>query len=708
MGKTVYVAEKPSLGRDIAKALGGGQSRDGYIEGTDWIVTWVFGHVMSLVKSEYYDPKYKIWHINNLPILPEKMVLEQNKDAKKQIATIKKLISNASSVVHCGDAGREGQLLIDEVLEEVGNNKPTKRLWINKMTDSGFKEAIRNAKPAKIYKNLSDASVCRRDFDWIVGFNFSPLFTLVGKATKKSNTVQNIGRVMTPTLRMVVDRDNAIKDFVPKDFYEVLSSFSQGVTGKWKPSEELLDQDGYLTDKQIAEEAARKTDEFGQGEVSYVEYKTQKSNAPMPFTLGELQKECNRKMGWSLQKTLGIAQSLYEVHKMTTYPRTESPYLAEEQKGQAEGLIKSALSMLKQESLLDQADFSQHHPVFNDKKLGEHHAIIPTGESAKGINSLSDEERIVFEMVTKRYLAVFYPPKITKKLSATISVSDLTYAVSGSQITHLGWAAILGKGPEDTTPLPSIKEGDILEVLDTEVQSKKTSPPSYFTEDSLLSMMEKPYKLVEGEEDKNTLKEVEGIGTAATRGAIIDKLCKLGFIKRSKKKLVSTPKGQKNIEISIEALTSPALTAEWERRLKAVEKGELKKEDFMKQVHQWISSIVDYFKANVDFSSLGDGQPKKSRPPSEKQLNLAQKIADDLSIQIPEEALKDSYACSKFIDTHIKKAKEKSKRPPSEKQLAFAQKLSEETGVKITQKAKTDSMECSKFIDRCLQKSKRK
>lgn len=708
MSKVVYIAEKPSLGRDIADALGGGQSRNGFIEGGDWIVTWVFGHVYGLVSPTEYDEKYKFWSIDNLPIIPEKMKLKVSSGAGGQISIIRKLLSGASSVVHAGDAGREGQLLIDEVLQELKYKGPVKRLWAQKMTKSGLQESISRARPNKELKGLSDAAVCRRDSDWLVGFNFSPLFTLVGQAKGISRDTQNIGRVMTPTLRMVVERDIAIENFKPKDFFELHSNFGNKYSGKWNTPDHLLDGDGYLTDKSIAESVKKEVEGIGEGEIVSAKYKTQSSAAPMPFTLPELQKYCNRIFGWSAKKTLGIAQGLYEKHKMTSYPRTETPYLAEEQFQSSAVTLKKTLEFMGREDLLEGANFNQKHAVFNDKKLGEHHAIIPTGESS-GYASLTNDERQAFTIITLRFLAVFYPPKITRKLSIETQVDEHSFITNLNEVTDFGWEYMVKEGKvAKQEMLPSVSEGEIYPINSIKIESKKTSPPLSFTEDTLLSAMESAGRFVENEEDRDILKSVEGLGTPATRADIISKLYspKLAFLQRKGKKIISTPKGRKNIEIAIDDVTSPTLTAEWEKLMKKIESGEMTLTEYESKIKSWITGIINQFKEEVDFKKLSGKSVQGPRPPSEKQLALAYKIAKDNGVSVPEKALTSSFEISIFIDTNIKKSKKgkgsSGKRPPSEKQLAFANKLSEQKKKKMPAAAKKDSSACAKFIDSCL------
>ena len=702
----VYIAEKPSLGIEVANALGGGAKRNGYIEGNGWIMTWVFGHVYGLLMPQEYDEKYKFWSINNLPILPEQMKLKPSKDATAQINIIKKLLNESDSAVNCGDADREGQLLVDEVFQVLNYKKPISRIWINDMTKTGIQKSIKNEFSNNDKKGLSDAGACRRDSDWLVGFNFTQLVTLSLRSTNnKASGTQNIGRVMTPTLKIVVDRDRAIENFKPMDFYEVYADYDLGFSGKWNTPEEELNAEGYLVNKSVADKVSLACQKTSSGKVLSADYKKQSSAAPMPFTLPEFQKTCNSKFGWTAKKSLSILQSLYETHKMTSYPRTEVPYLSMEQKAAALDVLNNSLVLLGRLDLMSGADFKRSHPVFNDKKLGEHHAIIPTGQSERGVSALSGDERSAYELVVKRYLAVFYPPKITEIGNISIDIDGFEFNSTPLAVLDFGWEQLMSDGSlENQNPLSKLSVGDTVGIDGVRSVSKKTSPPPRFNESSLISMMESAGRLLESNEDKEILKETSGIGTGATRGDIIDKLAssKVGFLVRKGKQILSTEKGRLNIDSAINEITSPALTAEWEKRMKLVECGELSRAEYMNGIKTWISEVVEKQKSTVDFIS----EPAGGRPPTSKQISYAEKLAKENGVILSQEEKESGYKCSQFIDKYKKEYDKSAPRPPTEKQLAFAEKLAKEKGKKIPAKAKKDLKECSTFIDLCLKGKK--
>lgn len=700
MSFKLFIAEKPSLGRDIAQALGGGESRDGYIEGNGWIVSWVFGHILHTLKPSEVDEKYKAWVPENLPICFDNIPMGVTDDKKKQLYILKDLMEKSSSLVNGGDAGREGQLLIDELLIYFNYQKPVERIWINDTTIEGIAKALTQLRPGEEMKNLSDAAFCRAYADYWVGMTLSPLFTMVLYHRTGKWIVQNTGRVMTPVLYMVVQRDLAIENFKPVNYYEVTARFGS-VLSSWVIPDDVLGPEGYLLDKNIAESIVKKIQHEGSGVVSKADYKTAFTPAPMPPILPDLQKEFNRKWGWTAKKTLDIMQSLYMTRKMTTYPRAEQPYLSSSQKKQAKSILEKVSRFMVKPELLSAADFSKNHKVFNDKKLGEHHAIIPTGKDS--YSSLTKDEKQAFDYVAQRYFAVFHPDKVTERLSVSIDSADEVFTASFNQVTDPGWDALLNGREADVTPLPKVTSGETLSLQETDVLAKKTKKPAYFTEATLLSAMQNASNFLPAEdaELRSELNSAEGLGTAATRDGFIEKLKRINFIQASGKHIKSTPSGRQAIENSIPEVTSPALTAEWEKMLKQVERGEMTRADFMSTLRQWLTNIVEHFRSQ---GMLKAKEAYQSKPPSENQLKLAKTIAEAAGVELTDKELEDSFACSKFIDANKKHMPKARVSPPSDKQYAFALKLAQEKKMKIPAAAKKDWKACKTFIDKAMKK----
>lgn len=704
----LIIAEKPNLGRDIASALGGGTSRGEYIQGDGWIVTWTVGHLLELWSPEEYDEKNKIWSKENLPLIPDPFKLKRNKAGKSQIPVIDKLSKKARVIVNAGDADREGQMLVDEVIDHIGWNGPEERIWFNELTPSGIRKSYKEKGPNSKYRGKSEAGHCRSQSDWLIGMNFSPLFSLLYQSKNGKRLTLNTGRVMTPVLNLVVARDRAIENFKPKDFYELFADFSLGTEeykGKWQIPEDYLDPDGYLTNKSIADRVAGEVMDK-MGEVISANYSQAKSAAPMPYTLTSLQIEANKKFGMTADQVLKIAQALYSTYKMTSYPRTEVAYMSTEQHSKAPGILEKVFGFNGMGKALDGANWKFKHPVFNDKKLGEHYAIIPTGVNK--YSSLSEEEKKIYDLVSMRFLAVFYPPKLTDKLAVETEVEGHLFKSNFSEVVDPGWEALYGKTLADEKPLPQIEEGMAPEVVEVSSESKKTSPPKPFTEASLLDAMKNIAKYVEDEEAKKTLKENSGLGTPATRGELLKKLKRIKFLKTVRGKLRSTDAGRECIDNMDPDVTSPVLTANWEDELSRVESGEVTSKQYMDNLKSWLTGIIDKY---IDGITVSGGGRAGGGKPSAKQIEFAQNLAEKHNAELDEETLASGKKLSEFIDKYYKKpsggkkgARSGATKPPSAKQISFAEKLADEKNKKLPAKYKTDWKVCSAFIDKCLGK----
>jgi len=700
MSKKLFIAEKPSLGSDIATALGGGTRKNGYIEGDDWIVSWVFGHVLKTLMPDEIDDKYKGFKAENLPITFENIPMKVDKDAASQVKILKSLLNQCSSAVNCGDAGREGQLLVDELFDYFNFNKPVERLWLNDMSSLGIKTAVNNLRPGEDYSNLSSAAYCRRDADYWVGLTLTALFTLLKYNKTQEFEVQNTGRVMTPVLYMVVMRDKAIENFKPKDYFELHATFN-GVSVKWDTPSELLDAEGFLTNKASAKEVFDAVNLEGEGLVSKANYSQSKTSAPMPPVLSDLQKEFNRLWGWTASKTLSVMQKLYATHKMTSYPRADDPYLSTEQQSLAKTYMPGVMRFISKDEVLRDVDFTQSHAVFNDKKLGEHHAIIPTGVNK--YSSLSADEKKAFDYIAMRFIAVFLPPKVTNRLSVEITSAAEIFKGNLSQVTEPGWDGYLSGRVADSKALPQIKKDSMLPLDNITIDSKKTKKPPRFTEATLISAMQNASKFLPNEdiELKKELDKVDGLGTPATQASIIEKLKKIKVIKVSARKLVSTEKGQGFIKNSIDEITSPAMTSNWERMLKQVENGEMTREHFMSTLKTWLTNIVDHFKESGQLDLKLKSKADKNSPPTPAQLKFAESIAQQLEIKLSDEEQSSGFLCSKFIDKHkskYQKLQASNPKPPSSKQLEYAKSLAETKGLKLPPGADKNWKTCSDFI----------
>lgn len=599
----LFIAEKPSLGEAIAQCLPGerqkhrGKKGPTHISvGDGAVVTWCFGHIYELFEPEEYDEKLARWDLEALPIIPKVWRLRPKSDAKEQIKVIKELIGKASEVINAGDPDREGQLLVDEVLEELGCKKPVRRLWLNATDEKSVKKALSEIKDNREFKNLKDSAQARSWGDWLVGINATRKMTLLGRAAGMDG-ILSVGRVQTPTLALVVGRDQAIKDFMPKDFFAVRAHIlaeGKSFRARWIPSEALpLDESGRLLDKAIAIGVASKLTRKP-AVVSLFESKEKLESQPLCYSLDKLQMACNKKLGLSAQETLEIAQALYE-EKLTSYPRTDCGYLPESQLGEAARVLAGLAPLYQAE--VSNADLQIKSLSWNDKKVTAHHGIIPTGVTS----SLAGKKLDVFDLIVRQYLAQFYP--LARYLDSVIEFDceKEKLIAKGRVPLDLGWKALFKadaaaedeeKSDEESESLPLLKSGQALHCERAEVLEKKTTPPARFTESLLLSAMLNIHQFEDDPEIKKRLKEAAGIGTPATRSSIIETLKKRGFIEERKKSLVSTEKAQQLISVLPVHMKSPGLTAIFEQMLEAIAAGESTKEAFLEKQTAFVTKFV--------------------------------------------------------------------------------------------------------------------
>ncbi|MBU2818537.1 DNA topoisomerase 3, partial [Acidithiobacillus ferrooxidans] len=581
----LFIAEKPSLGKAIAQYLPGPhKTGNGCIEcdGGNQIVTWAFGHVFEQVEPDYYTPDdvpvtlkgKKKWRWDELPILPGtppagEWKLAPKDDARAQIKVIRDLLKKAAackagSVVNAGDPDREGQLLVDEILDECHWKGPTQRIWLAALDEQSVKKALANLKDNRDYQNLKLSAQARSRADWMMGMNLTRAFTLANKGSG----VVSVGRVQTPTLRLIADRDHAIEHFKPKDFFVPRIQCAKGTAAQgtaaafwsaWQVREiDGLDGDNQLVDKAVAEKLAAKAKASGKAVVAEYTSKEQQQAAPLGFSLAELQKTCSAKFGMSAKQTLDAAQALYEDHKCATYPRSDCRYLPEEQFGEA-GRVLSGLAKLGYADLVTGpaggigADPGKKSGIWNTAKVTAHHAIIPTGSMT---GQLSGDLKKVFDLIVKQYVAQFYPPYVYKATKIVLDCSSEKWVASGQVPVSAGWKAVFGglaagklsetedDSEEAPLSLPVLAKGEVLAVTAADVQAKQTKPPARFTDGTLIEAMSNIHKFVEDPEAKKKLKETSGIGTEATRAAILETLLKRGFIERKGKQVISTQAGR--------------------------------------------------------------------------------------------------------------------------------------------------------------------
>jgi DNA topoisomerase-3 len=595
----LFIAEKPSLAGEVAQArgeqIGAKASRgQGYWSVGQDKVTWLFGHMYEQAPPDFYDERYKRWTIEDLPITPEKWALIAHKDKKDHIKIIKGLLKESDLVVNVGDAGREGQLLVDELLIENGwdafSNK-TKRLWVKSMARKDMLEALGGMFDNAEKKNLYNAAVCRQRADWTYGMNLSRLYTILARGTGANVTI-SVGRVQTPTLKLVVDRDREIENFKAVNHFlpEILFRHANGTfRALWVvPAEyEGLDPEGRLIDRKVAEKIVAKVS-GKTGKVDSFKVDAKSKAPPLPYSLSALQKDCSAKFSLSAQQTLDVAQSLYE-KKATTYPRSDSRHLPTSiLKDEAPEIMKALRGTDELGEIASGANMGIKSAAWDDSKVSDHHGIIPTTEfSQSKMRELSDIERKVFMLIAKTFIAQFYPDQRWKAITALVGVEDEQFRATGRIPVEAGWTKVFGaadaeeESEDEDQKLPQMVNGDPVTAESGVIKDKKTTPPPRFTDGTLIEAMTQIHKFVKDPEIKKRLKENDGLGTEATRSGMIETLLRRTFMKRQGKFLVSTPVGRSVVDALPGEVTDPGLTAIWEGYLEEVNKGNLTPDKFM-------------------------------------------------------------------------------------------------------------------------------
>ena len=598
--KSLVIAEKPSVARDIARVLKCNKNINGAIEGERYIVTWGLGHLVTLADPEDYDKKYKEWKMEDLPMVPDVFKLEVIGQTAKQYHAVKAQIhrQDVGEIIIATDAGREGELVARLILKKAGSNKPIKRLWISSVTDKAIREGFAHLKDGREYDSLYDAAMCRAEADWLVGINATRALTC------KYNAQLSCGRVQTPTLAMIAKREADIRSFVPKPYYG-LQARKGGLVFTWQNRA----SGGYSTfDRQMAQDLLTRL-KGENGVVDEVRRTPKKTSAPLLYDLTELQRDANKRFNYSAKETLNIMQRLYENHKVLTYPRTDSRYLTsdilptlkERLKACAVGPYRTLAGRLTMQAL-------PAKPFFVDNsKVSDHHAIIPTEQFVQ-LDHMTIDERRIYDLVVRRFLAVMYPPFEYEQTSLVIKVGGESFVARGKIVKDQGWKAayenLQDEDEEDEKEvreqqLPDLKKGDVIGNLGISVTEGRTKPPAPFNEATLLSAMENPVAYMESRDKElaRTLGETGGLGTVATRADIIEKLFSSFLLEKRGKDIYLTSKAKQLLELVPGDLKKPELTADWETKLSKIAKGSLKRGAFMKDIRNYSQEQIGQIKA---------------------------------------------------------------------------------------------------------------
>ncbi|MCJ7856290.1 DNA topoisomerase III [Lachnospiraceae bacterium NSJ-143] len=587
MGRILIVAEKPSVANDIARVLGCTKKGEGFIESDRYIVSWALGHLVALCEPEEYDAALKKWSFDTLPIIPDNIKLKAIKKTSKQLTVLKKLMNSkdTDSIICATDSGREGELIFRYIYEYVKCKKPFKRLWISSMTDEAIKEGFLLLKDSGEYDSLYQSAKCRSEADWLVGMNASRAYTI------RHNALLSVGRVQTPTLFMLVKRQKEINDFVSEDYYEVEADYGS-FKGLWYREKY---GDTRIDDISIANEIKERV-KGKDALVDLVKKETKRDLPPLLYDLTELQRTANRLYGFSAKKTLDLAQKLYERHKLITYPRTDSRYLTGDMPVKVASAMKKLLYTDRYKPIVSRLDLNKLNytkRIIDNAKVSDHHAIIPTDKKTD-LSSLSEDEFKVFDLVARRFAAVFYPPYEYMVTTVAASCDGDKFVSKGKTEISRGWhdAEIINeKEKKDLIP-DNVNKGDILNIKSAVVLNKKTQPPKPYTEATLLSAMENAGRDAEDETLREQMKD-SGLGTPATRAAVIERLLSVGYIKRSGKSLIPEEKGIKLCETVPLELKSPQTTGKWEKGLSSIAKGKMQPERFMGSIKRFVLFIID-------------------------------------------------------------------------------------------------------------------
>ncbi len=623
--KHLVIAEKPSVARDIARVLGCSKKNNSYMEGKDYVVTWALGHLVTLADPEEYGEQYKTWRLDTLPMLPDRWKLVVIRQTSKQYHAVKEQIfrKDISDIIIATDAGREGELVARWILEKAGNKKTLKRLWISSVTDKAIREGFSHLRPGKDYENLYHAATARAEADWEVGINATRALTC------KYNAQLSCGRVQTPTLAMIASREEEIKKFIPKPYYG-LRAVAKGISFIWTDAK---NNSGRTFDKSriesIYKNAAQRI------RITEVKKKAKKTFSPALYDLTALQREANQRYGYSAKQTLNIMQRLYENHKVLTYPRTDSRYLTADMTGTLKERLKACAvgPYRKAASRLSMHEIKADKSFVNNAKVSDHHAIIPTEQYVQ-LEHMSNEERKIYDLVVRRFLAVLSPACEYEEISLTGMIGKETFRAKGSRILKAGWREIYDADWEDLededtadnsgstvsssltdTTWPDVREGTELPVTSLSITEGKTKPPAYFTEGTLIAAMENPARYMQHKDQTlaRALGETGGLGTVATRADIIEKLFGSFLMEKKGAEIHITSKGKQLLSLVPPDLKSPELTAQWELRLKSIAQGKESQSKFMAEIENYTKSLISQIK-NADGTFRHDNLTRHKCP----------------------------------------------------------------------------------------------
>ncbi|TVU60073.1 DNA topoisomerase III [Vibrio atlanticus] len=628
----LIIAEKPSLGRAIAAALPNPQKKDqGFIKcGNGDVVTWCIGHLLEQVEPDAYDDRYKKWNLADLPIVPEQWQLRPRKTSSKQLTVIRKLLKDATQIVHAGDPDREGQLLVDEVIDYCKVSKVKKesmdRLLISDLNLPAVKRALSQMRSNRDFIPLSISALARSRADWLYGMNMTRAYTLLGQKAGYQG-VLSVGRVQTPVLGLVVRRDEEIENFIPKDYFTLHALIpyqnngqSFDIRARWKPSEACKpwqDEEGRVLNRKLVENVANRITNQP-ATVTESEQKQSKQAAPLPYSLSALQIDASKRFGMSAQQVLDTCQSLYEKHKLITYPRSDSRYLPKDHYSQRESVVGAIANNAKElQSGVQGADLSLKSKAWNDSKVDAHHAIIPTPKKSS-VNGLSANEMKIYQQIARQYLMQFYPPAIFADAKLVFDIAGGVFIAKGRQLINPGWKVLMGKTDTEekgdgTDTVPPLDKGTVLNCREGIIGDKKTEPPKHFTEATLLQAMTGIARFVANKDLKAILKETDGLGTEATRAGILDTLFKRQLLTRQGKSIHSSPAGRGLINALPEDSTFPDMTAHWEHQLQGMAERNQAYQPFMQALESKIDGLMGKVKTGEVPESLRH-LPKVERP----------------------------------------------------------------------------------------------
>jgi len=615
MGKTLVIAEKPSVGRDLSRVLPGPfQKLEGYLESDEHVMTWAVGHLVQLAEPDEYDPKYKKWRMADLPIVPDsfKLVVRDER-SKKQMSVITKLLKRADvdRVVNACDAGREGELIFAWTYEKAGAKKPVDRLWLSSMTTAAIRHALADLHPRDDYARLEEAARSRSEADWIVGMNATRAATI--RLRSSFDGAVSLGRVQTPTLALIARREEEIRAFKPEPYWLVDASFEptggdagRGYAGRFHAGAQPRLKTAGEAEAIVAAVRGRT------GTITKLEKSTKKEQAPLLYDLTSLQRDANTRFGFSARRTLAAAQRLYEEHKALTYPRTNSRFLTGDMAAEIKpiaGHVGARPEYARAAAYVTGLDTLPLGRVVNDAKVTDHHAIIPTNAAGHPVDKMSDDDKRVYDMVVRRFLAVFHPEAVFENTRLETTVEQHVFRTRGRVLVVPGWRGVYGEGFSEGSSseddegtdqaLPKLEQGEDARTLEVGSERKETKPPRRYSDASLLAAMETAGKLVDDDDAREAMKE-SGIGTPATRAAIIERLIDVAYVERDGRSLVCTEKGLNVIRLLGEhPITSPGLTGDWEHRLGRIEHGEETRERFMADIAAFARGTVTELDAKL-------------------------------------------------------------------------------------------------------------